>query len=70
MRSGTRYAALVFLHQVGWAGRIVYSSASGAQNFDALFFMLGWPGAVSIKNEPGHVTQNLCFCILWDLRVT
>jgi hypothetical protein len=29
-RSRTRYVAVVFLHQVGCAGHIVYSGASGA----------------------------------------
>jgi hypothetical protein len=37
--SGTRYAELVFLHQMGCVGCVVYSSASGVRNVDALFFM-------------------------------
>jgi hypothetical protein len=48
-------------------GHVVHSSASGAQNVNALFFMLWWPGAVSIKSALGHVTPNLCFLIWWDL---
>jgi hypothetical protein len=34
----TRYAELLFLHPVGYAGHIVHSTASGVQNIDELFF--------------------------------
>jgi hypothetical protein len=42
MRQDTLHAKLVFLHPVGSAGHVVHSSASEAQNGDAVFFMLGW----------------------------
>jgi hypothetical protein len=68
--AGTRCAKLMFLHPVGSMGHVVHCGASGPQNVDALFFMLGELGAVSIKSAPGQVTQNLCFWIRWDMGVT
>jgi hypothetical protein len=59
-RTGTHYVFLVFLHPVGYAGRIVHSGASGVQNANS-FSCSGGPGAVYIKSPPGHVTPNLCF---------
>jgi hypothetical protein len=66
--SRTRCAELVFFHQVGCAGHVEYSGASGVRNVDDYFSYSGGPRAVSIKSAPGHATLNLCFCILWDLR--
>jgi hypothetical protein len=37
-----RYAELVFLHPVEYAGHIVHSCASIVRNIDALYFVLGW----------------------------
>jgi hypothetical protein len=39
---GTRYVKIVILHPVGSAGHVVHSGASGGQNINALFFLLGW----------------------------
>jgi hypothetical protein len=66
----TRYVELVFLHQVACAGRVVYFGASGREMSMHYFSSLGGPGEVSIKSASVHVTLSLCFCILWDLRVT
>jgi hypothetical protein len=86
MRIETRYAELVFLHLVGSVHLVLNSSASGPQNNDALFFMLGcdWYRFHKVRvgthyaklvflhpvAYAGHVTPNLCFCIQWDMRVT
>jgi hypothetical protein len=39
---GTRSAELVFLNPVGSVCHVVHSSASGAQNIEALFVTLEW----------------------------
>jgi hypothetical protein len=62
------------LHPVGSAGHVVHSGASEARNGDTLYFMLGWDRygfskkcTIATKNALGHITQNLCFWIRWDL---
>jgi hypothetical protein len=40
-RIRARYVKLVFLHPVGYAGHVVHSGASGAQNVETTFFMVG-----------------------------
>jgi hypothetical protein len=46
---GTRYAELVLLHLVWYAGHIVCSGAFGAWNIDALYLMLMWARCGSHK---------------------
>jgi hypothetical protein len=69
-RSGTHYTKLVFLHPLRSVAHVVYSSAFGTQNVNALFFIIGWPIVVSVKSTSRHVMPNLCFCVRWDQRVT
>jgi hypothetical protein len=40
--AGSCYIEVVFLHPMGSAGHNVQSGATGPQNINALFFMLGW----------------------------
>jgi hypothetical protein len=61
MRAETRYAEFVVLHPVGPADHVVHSSASGAQNIDALFFMLGWDWYAFDKKCAGTQCANLVF---------
>jgi hypothetical protein len=60
---GTRYIELVFWHQVGSVGHIVHSGASGVQNVDALFFMLGWDRYGFAKMRIGTHYEQHVFCI-------
>jgi hypothetical protein len=64
------YTELVFLHPVAYVGHVLHFGASGAQNVDALYFMLEWDQCSFHKSTSGQITSNLCFCIRWDLRVT
>jgi hypothetical protein len=60
-RTGTRYAELVFLFLVGFVGHVEHSSASRAQNIDALFFMLGWSRCGYLKKSVGTRYAELVF---------
>jgi hypothetical protein len=56
-----RYVELVFLHPVGYVGHIVHFGASGMQNVDALFFMLGWARCGFHKKCTGTRYAELVF---------
>jgi hypothetical protein len=60
-RVGTHYAELVFLHSVGSGGHVVHSSASGARNANALFFMLRWDRYGFHKRHTGTRYIELVF---------
>jgi hypothetical protein len=61
LRAGTQYVELVSLHPVGSASHVVHSSASGAQNIDTLFFMLGWDRCAVHKKCGGTRYAELLF---------
>jgi hypothetical protein len=57
----TSYVEHMFLHPVGFAGHVVYSGASRAQNGDALFFMLWWNQFRLDKKRGGIYYAELVF---------
>jgi hypothetical protein len=67
--TGTRYAALVFLHmmdlRVTWCIPVHPDRETSTHYFSC---SVG-PGAVSIKSASGHLTRNGVVCIQRDLRV-
>jgi hypothetical protein len=58
---GTRYAELVFLHLMGYAGHVVHSIARGARNIDTLLFMFGWDRFGFNKKHAGTRYAELVF---------
>jgi uncharacterized membrane protein YqjE len=64
---GTCYAKLVLLYLLGSVGHVVHSLASGAQNIDALFFMLVWDQFRFNQKHDGTCYTELVF---WHLVVS
>jgi hypothetical protein len=62
-RPGTPCTEVVFLHLLGYAGHVVHSGASEAQNGDAIFFML-WTRYTELVflntvGSVGHVVPSI-----------
>jgi hypothetical protein len=66
MGIGIHYAALVFLHPVQFEGHVVRSGRETSAHY---FSCSGAPDADPTNRAPGHVTPNLCFSILCDIRL-
>jgi hypothetical protein len=47
----------------------LYLCIRGAEHQHTIF-NLGWARCEPTRSAPGHVTLNMCFCILCDLEVT
>jgi hypothetical protein len=61
MCAGTRYAKLVLLHLVKYAGHVVHFAASIVWDIDALYFMLRWDRYVFHKRCTGICYTELVF---------
>jgi hypothetical protein len=59
--AGTHYAELVFLHFVRSGRHIAHSGVSGAQNVNALFFIIVWARCGSHKRRAGMCNAELVF---------
>jgi hypothetical protein len=61
MRDGTPYTKLVFLHPMGYAGRVVHVVRPRRETSMHYFSCLGGTGTDSKNSTSRHVTLNLCF---------